>query len=64
MKIVLELKNNREGKALIYFLKQLDFVKIKEEKNKQDTHALDELFGIWKDKKINKESLREKAWRI
>ncbi len=64
MKVVLEVENSKEGRALINFLKQLPFVKIQKFSKPKKEYELKELFGIWKDRNITKESLREKAWRM
>ena len=67
MHIILEIKDNKEGKALIKFLRQLPFVKIGEtQKRRKNRNVLkiEEIFGIWKDRDITKERLREKAWRM
>ena len=67
MHIILEIKDNKEGKALIKFLRQLSFVKIGESQKRRKNRNLlkiEEIFGIWKDRDITKERLREKAWRM
>ncbi len=64
MQVILEVENNKEGRALINFLKQLSFVKIKESQKSKKEHKFEGIFGIWKDRNITKEKLREKAWRI
>ena len=64
MRVILEVENNKEGRALINFLKQLPFVKIKEPQKSKKEHKFKEIFGIWKDRNITKEKLREKVWRI
>ncbi len=67
MRVILEVENSKEGRALISFLKQLPFVKIKEPQKLQKLkkeHKFEEIFGIWKNRDITKEKLREKAWRI
>ena len=49
------------------FLKQLSFVKIREaqkQRKKRKVSEIEEIFGIWKDRDITKERLREKAWRM
>ena len=64
MRVILEIENNKEGKALINFLRQLPFVKIRESQKSKKEPKLEEIFGIWKDRDITKEKLREKAWRV
>ena len=64
MRVILEVENNKEGRALISFLKRLPFVKIQESQKSKKEHKFEEIFGIWKDRNITKEKLREKAWRI
>ena len=64
MRVILEVENNKEGRALINFLRQLPFVKIRESQKSKKGHKLEEIFNIWKDRDITKERLREKVWRI
>ena len=64
MQVILEVENNKEGRALINFLRQLPFVKIQKSQKYKKEQKLDEIFGIWKDRDITKETLREKAWRM
>ena len=67
MHIILEIEDNKEGRALMKFLKQLSFVKIREaqkQRKKRKVSEIEEIFGIWKDRDITKERLREKAWRM
>ncbi len=64
MEIILEIKNNKEGKALINFLKQLPFVKIRNSNKLKSGQEFEKIFGLWKDRDITKEKIRENAWRI
>ena len=67
MRIILEVENNKEGRALMNFLKQLPFVRIEEtQKQRREKNRLkiEEIFGIWRNRDITKEKLREKAWRM
>ncbi|MDL1971373.1 MAG: hypothetical protein LWW94_10515 [Candidatus Desulfofervidaceae bacterium] len=64
MQIILEVENNKEGRALINFLRQLPFVKIQKSQKHKKEQKLEEIFGIWKDRNLTKETLREKAWRM
>ncbi len=65
MRIILEVEDNKEGRALMQFLKQLSFVKIEEtQKQKRRRLKFKEIFGLWRNRNITKEKLREKAWRM
>ena len=65
MRFILEVKDNRDGKALMDFLKHLPFVKVKEtQKKKRKKVRFEDIFGIWAKRDINKEKLRKEAWRI
>jgi len=65
MKIIIEVDDSRQGKALLQFLSQLSFVRIKRKDghSRKASKKINELFGIWKDRDISKDWLREKAWR-
>ena len=69
MRIVLEVEDNKEGRALMQFLKQLSFVRIdvrieKTQKQRRKRLKIEEIFGLWRNRDITKEKLREKAWRM
>ena len=65
MRIVLEVEDNKEGRALMQFLKQLSFVRIEEsQKQRRKRLKIEEIFGLWRNRNITKEKLREKAWRM
>ncbi len=68
MKVVINITDNKKGKTLIAFLKELPFVNLDkvDDKKLNNNGKIDDfykLFGIWKNRKITKESLRESAWR-
>lgn len=67
MRIILDIQDNERANALVELLKQLPFVKIEKGREKRITNkklkALDDIFGIWKDRNISKGSLRREAWR-
>ncbi len=46
MKIVMEVEDTNRGKALLEFLKQLPFVKIKSTRKTRKGIQLNEVFGI------------------
>jgi hypothetical protein len=65
--VVLKIKDEEKGKFLLDFLKQLDFVAIEEEPVKKEDQptgkeSFKDLFGIWKDRSIDLETIRQKAW--
>ena len=65
--IVLNIKNEEKGKFLLDFLKQIEFVEIKDRSDKKistDKNAsFKDLYGIWKDRDIDLETIRKKAWK-
>ncbi len=66
MKITIEVEDSKQGEALLQFLSQLPFVRIKRKNGhtRKASKKINEIFGIWKDRDISKHWLREKAWRI
>ena len=64
MRIILEIENPEMGKALINFLKQLPFVKMKRTRKVKKKTNIEEIFGIWKGREISQKTIREKAWRM
>ncbi len=63
MLVTLEIKDSKEGRKLLEFLKYLDCVKIRQAHISSSERQLKEVFGIWKGRDITKESLRQKGWR-
>jgi hypothetical protein len=65
--VVLNIKNEDKGKFLLDFLKQVEFVDVEEPPAKKteskEINSFRELFGIWKDRDINLETIRKKAWK-
>ena len=67
MNIILEIEDNNEGRALMKFLEQLSFVKIRESQKQRRNRKelkIEKIFGIWENRDVTKEKLREKAWRM
>ncbi|MEA3416616.1 MAG: hypothetical protein U9R02_10775 [Thermodesulfobacteriota bacterium] len=66
MKIILDIQDSERAKTLAEVLSQLSFVKIEKGREKRITKkklkALDDIFGIWKDRNISKESLRRQHY--
>ena len=64
-KIVLDVKDKSKEEALISFLKEIPFVTIisKSKTSKNKPKEFSKLFGIWKDKDIDIDSIRKEAWR-
>ncbi len=65
MRVIIDIEDNKKGKSFIEFIKELPFIKfkIKEDGKRDKKGEFSELFGIWKNRDITKESLREEAWR-
>jgi hypothetical protein len=67
VRVILDIQDNERANALVELLKQLPFVKIEKGREKRKTNkklkALDDIFGIWKDRNISKGSLRREPWK-
>ncbi len=67
MRIISDIQDNKRAKTLVEVLSQLSFVKIEKGRKKRITkkkfQALDDIFGIWKDRNISKGSLRREVWK-
>jgi len=62
--ISLSIKDERKTKFLIDLLKQLDFVEISlEKKDIKKKYDFFKSAGLWKNRDMNCNSLREKAWK-
>ena len=65
-KLILTVKDSSKLRFVLELLQQLDFVEIQKKGSVVPTNKKYDLFqlvGIWKDKEINSQSLREKAWK-
>jgi hypothetical protein len=65
--IVLIIKNEEKGKILLDFLKQIEFIEVRNRTDKKTNRNKDasfkDLYGIWKGRDITLESIRKKAWK-
>jgi len=65
--ILVRVKDDRKVDDLIRFLRDIDFLDVKVESTSDSialkTNILDQAVGIWKNKSITLNSLRQKAWR-
>lgn len=64
-KVTITIKDDSKLKALIQFLREIDFVEIsraEKSRNIYRNRKFDELFGIWKDRSISISDLRKQAW--
>lgn len=63
-KITLTLKDTKKKNFLLELLKQLDFVEIqKPQVRKPVKHDFFDSVGLWKNRDVNAEALRKKAWK-
>ncbi|NIM10710.1 MAG: hypothetical protein GTO45_01885 [Candidatus Aminicenantes bacterium] len=66
--VVLNIKNEEKGRFLLDFLKQIEFIEVEEPPAKKakskEKESFTELFGIWKDRDIDLETIRKKAWKV
>ncbi len=64
--VVIRIKNKSSKELFLNFIKHLDFISVvdsnKIEKNHDKKVNFSELCGIWKDRNISIEEIREKAW--
>ncbi len=63
-KITLTIKDDKKVDFLMELLKQFDFIEIKKSKRKRDeNYNFFASAGLWKDREIDAEQLRRKAWQ-
>lgn len=67
MLITLDIKNESKKESFLNFLSTLDYIEIKsQEEEKQPNSKKDkfnEFAGLWENKDINIQTIREKAWK-
>jgi predicted nuclease of restriction endonuclease-like (RecB) superfamily len=63
-KIILTIKDDRKKNFLLELLKQFDFIEVqKATEKKQEQYDFFASAGLWKDRDINANQLREQAWK-
>jgi len=63
-KITLTIKDDKKINFLLELLKQFDFIEIQNSGQKlNDNYDLFASAGLWKDRNINAEQLRNQAWQ-
>ena len=67
MLITLDIKNESKKESFLNFLSTLDYIEIKsQEEEKQPNSKKDkfnECAGLWENKNIDLQTIREKAWK-
>jgi hypothetical protein len=67
--ITIQVKNKHKAQALINFLKALDFIEevsatksVLQPRSKGNEHEFFALAGLWADRNVTLDSIRQKAW--
>lgn len=65
-KLVLKIKNNKNYKMFLDMLEHIDFVELEEKtiSSPKSGQSLNKLYGMWKDRNIDLQKIRDKAWRL
>ena len=64
MNITIRVKNKTRAEKLIEFLKELPYVEMGEKKKQvKKRNDFKQLFGLWKDRDISLEKIRDSAWK-
>jgi hypothetical protein len=67
MLITLDIKNESKKESFLNFLSTLDYIEIKsqeeEKKPKSKKDKFSEFAGLWENKNIDLQTIREKAWK-
>jgi hypothetical protein len=61
-KIVSEV-NGLDEKGKIIFFQKIEKILDKTENMEEEDVSIESVFGLWKDRDITKETLRQKAWK-
>jgi hypothetical protein len=63
-KIILTIKDERKKNFFLELLKQFDFIEVQQTTEKKaDDYNFFASAGLWKDRKISANELREQAWK-
>jgi len=66
MVVTLNIKNEIKAINFLNFIKTLDYIEVKEFKNEPNNinkNDLKQFIGMWKDRDISINDIREKAWK-
>ena len=63
-KIILTIKDNKKMNFLLELLKQFDFIEVQKPIEKKfDRYDFFASAGLWKNKDVTSDKLRERAWK-
>ncbi len=65
-KILIDIKDKSKENIVVSLLRELSFIEFKEFRKTNKTGKTSDfrkLFGIWKDRKVKFDDLRQKAWQ-
>ena len=67
MLITLDIKNESKKESFLNFLSTLDYIEIKSQEEEKQTNSKKDKFnegaGLWENKNIDLQTIREKAWK-
>ena len=67
MLITLDIKNESKKESFLNFLSTLDYNEIKSQEEEKQTNSkkdkFNEFAGLWENKNIDLQTIREKAWK-
>ena len=67
MLITLDIKNESKKESFINFLSTLDYIEIKSQEEEKKPNSkkdkFNEFAGLWENKNIDLQTIREKAWK-
>ena len=64
--LTLDIKNESKKEGFLNFLSTLDYIEIKSQEEKKPNSKKDkfnEFAGLWENKNIDIQTIREKAWK-
>ena len=67
MLITLDIKNESKKESFLNFLSTLDYIEIKSQEEETQPNSkkdkFNEFAGLWENKNIDLQTIREKAWK-
>jgi hypothetical protein len=67
MLITLDIKNESKKESFLNFLSTLDYIEIKSQEEEKKPNSKKDKFnkfaGLWENKNIDLQTIREKAWK-
>ncbi len=64
MEITIRVKDEKKAKAVLRLLEELSVIDVQEPQSDSSHNEFEAIFGIWKNRDVSAQGLRNEAWRV